>query len=197
MSLQPSEKGVHILEGDFTFSAIHEEHPQVSDSYRLRIIIPEEYPRDLPSVIELGMRIPRLADFHVNGDGTLCLGSRLSLMARVQTEPTITGFANKCIVPYLYAMTLKLNHKVGFVFGELQHGVRGEIYDYKDLLGLDEQSQVIPALLCILKKKRIANKLPCPCQCGKRLGKCRYNATIRNLRKLFPKAWLRKYVIEK
>lgn len=151
----------------------------------------------LRHLTELGGRIPRLADYHVSGDGTLCLGSRLSLMVRVQANPTIKGFVSGCLVPYLYAMTLKLDHGIDFVFGELRHGVTGEVDDYLDLLELKDRTQVIHALECILKKKRIANKLACPCRCGKRLGKCGYNSKIRELRGIFPGSWLRAYLYGK
>jgi len=41
----------------------------------------------------------RLDDFHVNGDGTLCLGSRIRVMTRLQSEPTVPGLSKNCIVP--------------------------------------------------------------------------------------------------
>jgi hypothetical protein len=42
--------------------------------------------------------------------------------------------------------------------------------DYRTLFGLKEESQLFPALRCLLLKKRIANKRPCPCGCGKPLA---------------------------
>lgn len=197
MSLQPSAGGIIVLEGDFGFSAVYEGQPQIEDRYSIRIVVPQKFPNELPEVSEVGNRIPRLADFHVNGDGTLCLGSALSLMLLLQEQPTLTAFVTRCVVPYLYAMSLKLDHGVDFVFGELEHGTKGLVDDYRTLFGLKEGAQLPLALKCLLLKKRIANKRPCPCGCGKRLGKCRFNAKIRHFRQVFPKAWLRKHLSAK
>jgi hypothetical protein len=194
MSLQPSAGGIIVLEGDFSFSAVFDGQPQMEDRYALRIVIPQKFPAELPEVSEIGKRIPKLADFHVNADGSLCLGSALSLMVRLQENPTVMGFVSKCVVPYLYAMSLKLDHGIDFVFGELEHGTPGLVDDYRTLFGLQRKEQLFPALNCLLLKKRIANKRPCPCGCGKRLGKCGFNERIRHFRKLFPKAWLRKHL---
>ena len=194
ISIQPSSGNFLMLEGEFQFCAEYQGHPKISDSYQLQISIPQEFPRRVPTVSEIGGRIPRVDNFHVNGNGTLCLGSRIRLMARLQAEPTVQGFSKTCIVPYLYAMSLKLMHDQDFIFGELRHGVHGELDDYKELLGLKLNDQVVPALLCLLKKRRIANKMPCPCGCRRRLGKCDFNASVRKFRNILPKAWLREIV---
>jgi len=194
ISIQPSNGNFLLLEGEFQLCAGHEGQPQINDTYSLQISIPREFPQRVPMVSEIGGRIPRVNDFHVNGNGTLCLGSRIRLMARLQAEPTVQGFSKTCIVPYLYAMSLKLMHDQDFIFGELRHGVHGELDDYKELLGLKRNEQVVPALLCLLKKKRIANKMSCPCGCRRRLGKCDFNASVRKFRNILPKAWLREIV---
>ncbi|MEO6847045.1 MAG: hypothetical protein ABI254_07295 [Chthoniobacterales bacterium] len=115
-------------------------------------------------------------------------------MARLQAEPTVQGFSKSCIIPYLYAMSLKLIHGKDFIFGELRHGIHGELDDYRELLGLKRNNQVVPALLCLLKKKRLANKMSCPFGCQIRLGKCDFNVVVRKFRNVLPKAWLREIV---
>ena len=116
------------------------------------------------------------------------------MMIELQKEPDIHAFSKRLIVPYLYAMSLKLNYGTQFVFGELRHGAKGELDDYQEMLNLEHHEQVIPALWCLLKKKRLANKISCPCGCGRRLGQCEMNTIISKLRKLLPKAWLRRIV---
>ncbi len=197
ISIRPSNGNPLLLEGDFQFCAEYEGYPRINDTYNLHISIPQEFPRRVPTATEIGGRIPHVNDFHVNSDGTLCLGSRIRLMAQLQTEPTILGFSKKCVVPYLYAMSLKLTHNRDFIFGELRHGIDGELDDYRELFGLKLNAQVSPALFCLLKKKRIANKMPCPCGCRRRLGKCAFNATIRRFRCCLPKVWLQEVVAGK
>ena len=191
LAIKPSRGDTILIEGDFRFTAESSGIPRVTDTYTLLISLPPSFPRDVPTVTEIGGRIPRYADYHINKNGTLCLGSPMRLMLALQAEPTLSGFSRRCIVPYLYAMTNALKNGRRFIFGELNHGTPGEIEDYKALLGLKSHTQVPHAMRCILAKKRLANKLPCPCECGKRLGRCRYNATIKNFRTLLPKTWLR------
>jgi hypothetical protein len=194
ISIQPSNGNSLLLEGEFQFCAEHEGHPRISDTYHLQIAIPKEFPRRVPAVREIGRRIPCKADFHVNRDGALCLGSRIRIMVLIQAAPTMQGFSKNCIVPFLYAMSLKLSHGQDFIFGELRHGVHGELDDYREILGLKRNDQVVSALRCLLKKKRLANKMACPCGCRRRLGKCAFNVNIRRLRNVLPKAWLREVV---
>ena len=196
-SISPSKGNPLLLEGDFQFCAEYEGHPRISDTYHLRISVPEDFSRQIPTLREIGGKIPREADFHVNSDGTLCLGSRIRLMGRLQEDPTVLGFSKSCIVPYLYAMSLKLLLGHGFIFGELLHGFHGELDDYRELLGLTDNNQVVPALLCLLKKKRVANKMACPCGCNRRLGKCDLNLTVKKFRHILPRAWLREVVTGK
>ena len=77
--------------------------------------------------------------------------------------------------------------------GELPHGKNGIIEDYMQLLNLRSHSSVKEALQLMSQKKRIANKKTCPCQCGKRLGKCETRHKINNLRKLMPRSSLLKH----
>lgn len=192
MSLQPIRDDRVVLSGVFSLSAESVHHGLVNDSFELRIEVPSTFPKDLPVVYELGGRIPRENRYHVNlGDCSLCLGSRLRLLAILARVPTLAGFAKYCLVPYLYAISLKLAHGGDFAFGELPHGWRGEVLDYADLLGLGTSKQVLEAIWYLGMKKRRANKQPCPCQCGRRLGVCALNDRIGGLRKLAKRAWFR------
>ncbi len=189
MSVVPQKEGSLVLEGCFSFEASTTSHGSESGTYLLRIKVPPSFPAELPRVQELGKRIPKNPEHHINSDGSLCLGSRIRLLVQISKEPTLCGFAKNCLIPYLFAITRKLKHGNALVFGELAHGNTGELNDYADLLNLDNP----PAVLCALKylgmKKRRANKLPCPCGCGLRLGKCRFNFHLRELRCLAERDW--------
>lgn len=191
MTLAPYRGGATVIEGVFDFGATAIPHGDVVDSYELRLSVPQSFPKHVPSVTETGGRIPRLQNNHVNSDGTICLGSTLQLLLRIATAPTLPGFAQTCLIPYLYAMTLKLKYKKPFVFGELPHGTAGELEDYKSILEVPTEEQVRMALDCLALNKRLANKLPCPCKCGRRLGKCDYNRHLSRLRDTVGVAWLR------
>jgi len=184
MVSRPEQCFVAVLKGNFRFSATFSEKGTVEDSYCLVIKCAKSYPKELPVVFETSGRIPHDGRHHVNPDGSLCLGSPLRLKLIFAKNPTLVGFAESCLVPYLYSMSRHLKHGEPFVFDELAHGNKGEINDYCSIFGLKTPEQVLPTINLLGIKKRHANKQPCPCGCGLRLGKCRLHYRLNEFRKL-------------
>lgn len=195
MSLRPSGEGVQLtIVGQFEFRASRGGLPDVTECFNLEIIIPNSFPQDSAKVYELDDRIPKNGDFHVNPDGSLCLGSPLRVLLGVNNKLPLESFVQNNLVPYLYAVSLKLNIGGRFFMGELDHGEKGIISDYMELLNVDSAISVKKALILTSMKKRVANKKLCPCNCGKRLGKCKMRFAINNLRKRAPRAWFSKHI---
>ncbi len=179
------------LRGILRFKANTAGENEVEDFYKLEIVVPHGFPQDLPRVKEIDNKIPRDGNFHVNPDGTLCLGSPLRLLKKIYNTPSLSGFTEKCLIPYLYAVSHKLMHGGNFVFGELAHGEQGIVDDYLTVLGLQEKDQITQAIQLLGVKKRVANKNMCPCGCGKRLGVCPYRYKLNEFRKMAPMSWFR------
>jgi hypothetical protein len=193
MAIRPSS-GEHLrLKGSFEFVAHHAKEGEIQDSFALEIIVPSAFPKALPSVTETGEKIPRTGEYHVNQtDNTLCLGSPLSLLLRLSKNPGLDGFAENCLVPYLFSISRKLKIGGSLPFGELAHGPEGILTDYAHLFGLKHSESVKYALGLLGTKARRANKLPCPCGCGSRLGRCKFNLRLREFRNLASRSWFRK-----
>jgi hypothetical protein len=185
MRVRPSPAGMIRLEGEFDFRADHEDGPVIVDTYHLRIDVPHQFPDELPRTLEIEGRIPRDADHHVFSNGSLCLGSPLRLHLIAREARDLTSFVRRCIVPYLYAASYREQTGSPYPFGELAHGAAGLLDDYALLLGLHAPRQALAALALLGTKRRLANKRPCPCGCGRRLGVCRFNETVRSLRSEF------------
>lgn len=192
MRIRPSPAGVIRLEGDFHFRADHKDGPLIEDTYRLLIEIPHRFPDELPRTLEIGGRIPRDANHHVLSDGSLCLGSPLRLHLIARRTRDLTAFVRRGIVPYLYAASYREKTGGPYPFGELTHGAEGLLDDYAQLLGLRTPRQAFDALALLGTKRRLANKRPCPCACGRRLGVCRFNTTIRSLRGEFGRSFFKR-----
>jgi hypothetical protein len=188
MSLGPSRALAKVLRGAFAFSAAPKDGRKITGSFQIEITIPAAFPRVLPSVKETGGQIPCDGKYHVNPDKTLCLGSPLRILQKFSIMPTLVGFAENCLVPYLYAVSNKLQHGEDFSFGELAHGEKGIVEDYMEMFRLRTKLQVDNALLLLGKKRRIANKQPCPCECGRRLGGCPFHRKLNGYRKLAPRS---------
>lgn len=193
MSLGPIRDSSTVLKGVFAFSAQLRGCIAITDSYHLQIVVPKSFPKAIPKVTELGRKIPRDGKHHVNqDDNSLCLGSPLRLLGKIFEKPNLVGFAESCLVPYLYAISHKLQHGT-FPFSELRHGEQGIVDDYLELFGLRKIEQVITAITLIGTKKRIANKKPCPCDCGLRLGKCRLHFKLNKYRTMTSRSRFKAY----
>lgn len=191
MSTAPHLGSGLVLHGTFKFKASYDGGEEIEDAFKLVITVTGRYPQDLPKVEEVDEKIPRDGNFHVNPDGTLCLGSPLSLLKKIYTNKSLVSFTENCLVPYLYAVSIKLRSGGKFVFGELSHGDAGILEDYSVIFGLSEKEQVKKALQLLGLRKRIANKHQCPCGCGRRLGVCDFHYKVNKFRKMAPVSWFR------
>jgi len=192
MMFRPHAGRPPVLRGRFAFTAAHRDAGEVKDEFDLEIEIPPSFPREVPLVTETGGRIPKEADSHVNpADGTLCLGSPLRLLRLLAEQPSMIGFADKCLVPYLFAQSQRLSGGGSFAFGELAHGLPGMLDDYVAMFGVKDVRQAVETLRMLGMKKRLANKQLCPCGCRKKLGQCRFNAMIREFRVIASRSWFR------
>lgn len=196
--IKPSINEEIILEGNYEDRLYHKEYGEVQVSYKLRIQIPEDYPGSLPEVFEVSNKIKKLPENHVNYNGSLCLGAPIRLKSVVKRNPSLTYFFGKCIFPYLFAITIKMDTGKDFVFGELEHGSQGLIEDFKRLFNLSEEKQVFHMLELLSKNKKASNRLNCPCGCEKRLSTCRYFEKVQHMRKRFSRSeWQEQYLLIK
>jgi hypothetical protein len=187
LRLAPSRNGAVRLTGTLSFSAEKPGLARIEDSFEVELVVPKNFPRDLPTVTELGGRIP--ARFHTNSDGGLCLGSPTRQLLAARGTPTLPGFVNKCVIPYLYGFAYHSRNNE-MPFGELAHGRRGLLDDFKDLFGVGTDKAATEMVRLAGMKRRAANKLPCPCGSALRLGKC-HNRRVNRLRRLLGRTWFR------
>lgn len=186
MSVIFREGGGLGLSGQFCFRAQHGSLEIIEDSFSIDIRISREFPKEIPRVFERGDRIP--PEFHQFTDGRLCLGSRLRLREILKRNPTLLGFSEKVLVPYFYSFLFQERHG-NFPFGELKHGFQGLIDDYQRMLGVNGLSQVVLVLKLLRERWSIARKMDCPCESGKKFGKC-HGPTTRRLQSVLSRTEL-------
>lgn len=178
MSLAPSNKDECIVQGVLSLDIMDDQYGVIKDDFLIKIVIPKNFPDDIPIVYELEDRFPKTPDYHTNQDESLCLGSKVSLKKRIKETPTLEGFIHSCVVPYFYAISLHLQGKERFVFGELSHGVAGIIQDYLEVFELSTIEQVIKMLEILSLKSNKGNKKECPCGCKRIVIKCSFHKKI-------------------
>ena len=159
----------------------------VNLDYELEVRIHGSFPHSIPSVRETSGRIPR--HFHTLVDGSACLGAELRLRSIARKRPTLRGFFEAAVLPYFYGHAYwLLNGRMPF--GELPHGDAGVIEDLQALLHAADVSELHRLLVALSLRRRVANKRPCPCGSGVRLGRC-HAARINGRRKLGPRSAFR------
>ena len=193
MRLMPMDGDQIVIEGDFDVNAEMEGACRIEETYSLKVVLGKGFPREVPLVFETGGRIPKEPDFHVNPDKSLCLGSYLRIKSLMAESPSLLAFSGRLLIPFLYSVSYKI--KFGsFPYGELDHGENGLVDDYKRLFSVNDKKSVLRTLAVLARRKREANKLPCPCGCGLRLGKCEYRFTLDHWRSLERRRWYRSHL---
>lgn len=159
--------GAWNIQGQLAFIANFSEQ-LIEDKYSILLVIPESYPKSVPVAYETGDRIPR--HFHKYLDGSLCLGEPLAVWKTFSEHPTLVGFVQRNLVPYLYSYSyLSQNGKLPF--GELSHGELGRIEYYQDLFNVRSEHSLF-GLISILAQGEYRGHIQCPCGSKKRLRLC-------------------------
>ncbi|GAB5453380.1 MAG: hypothetical protein Hals2KO_37080 [Halioglobus sp.] len=175
-----------LLRGMYSLNASMDGFPVIKKDYELSIQCPSTRISSF-KVIETGGDIPREDKFHVNPDGTLCLGSPLTVQLRCGgTCGALDTYADECITPFLYSVSIF--EKTGiFPYGELSHGKAGLIEDYIEIFEAPGNKEMVSILALLSMKKREANKQTCPWGCGQRIGSCTHKNRIAQLRSMLPR----------
>ena len=185
LRLQPTKRDETLIAGSLEFSAQTRGQKLISDRYEISCSVPAEYPRAIPLVRETATRIPR--DFHKLNSGHLCLGSPTRLRLILAETPSLLAFVERCVIPYLYGYSIVESGGV-LPFGELSHGPRGLRDDLASMIGMDDDLVLLDFVRLLAMKKRKANKLPCPCGTGRRLGRC-HSRKVNTLRGKLGRRW--------
>jgi len=159
------------------------------ERYQIAIRLPWNYPRDLPEVREIAGRIPWLADFHVNPDGTCCV---LLPEDRGRCFPDGARFKTFLDGPvhdfFLGQSLIALGES--WPFGEWGHGKAGVYEFYRELLGTDDAKTMV-RFLHVLTKLNLKLHWECPCGSGRKIKKC-CQRRIADLRRKVPPAIARR-----
>jgi hypothetical protein len=174
------------IEGTLRFCASGKNTEVIEDGYDVRIEALEDFPDRMALSWETGGRIP--PDYHKLTNGALCLGSRVGLRLQMAGSPSLLRYVERCLIPYLYGYSYSVKHGAP-PFGELAHGELGSLQDLAGLLGVGELAIAFRYCTLAAAKRRRANRQPCPCGSGRRLGRC-HSRRVNALRKRVGRAVL-------
>lgn len=221
--LQKQYKYIHIsfdenkatITGYFEFIATYKNKAQeVKGKYNLLINIPPNYPNQLPTVKELDGEIEE--EYHHFTNGTLCLGVRIDLFVKFQKQPTLLGFVENLVIPYLFNYYIFKNNGT-LPFGQRSHNEKGIIEYYQEVFETKDKLSTLQLLTYLINDK-FEGKHMCPCKKGRKIENCHGSLileyrqknlkfqfqsdyykiikTIKNAKRIIPKYFYLKEVIQ-
>lgn len=159
-----------VYQGTLTFTANYQGHGLIDGAFDVEIKFPINGGRVAPTVKEVSGRIPRRPEFHINSDGTMCLGAPFEVRRRYLQDRSLRAFINQQLVPFLYGCSIKLRYNY-WPYEELAHGGQGIIEYYQKLLDAETDLAVIE-LLKVLSDGGFENNTLCACGSKKPFKKC-------------------------
>jgi hypothetical protein len=173
----PNEDRV-LVQGSY---AVQHEGAEL-DWYLIEVELPRNYPQFLPRTKEIGGRIARCVDRHINLDGSLCLGVPEELWLKFAGKFDIVSYLEGPVRTFLISNSLvELGHS--WPHGERSHGAAGIFEYYKETLGFDAAQT--RQLLEHLAKGVLKGHWACPCGSGQVVRRC-HLTQIRELQARVP-----------
>lgn len=140
------------------------------DRYTISIILPKEFPRELPIVYEVGGRIPNKAEFHVNTDGSACVFIPDDRWRCFPVDGSLIEFLDGPLYNFFLSQTYYSEHGK-WPFGEWSHGKEGLREYYQWLIGANDLL-TIGRFLHLLTKNNLKKHYACACGSGKVVKQC-------------------------
>ncbi|RBO53510.1 hypothetical protein DSD19_09000 [Rhodovulum sp. BSW8] len=141
------------------------------DGYSVFIGFFSDFPSTSPRVYETEGRIPRDLDRHVfPSDGACCLTVWEGWLAEVQ-EPTVEAFFRGPLHDFFFSQTY-FDTNGEWPFGERSHGITGVVEAFSEILGVEQDRQVVIAYLRLMCRQHLGGHAICPCGSSKRLRDC-------------------------
>ena len=158
-------QGTYLL---FERGGVHPDGPMTEFAIKMEVL--ENYPKTQPLVFEMGKRIPRISDRHVNPDGSCCVTvweHWLTCTEDNSFQAYLNGPLHEFFLSqYLYENTGR------WPFGERSHGCKGLVEAYAEALGVDDDADLLLYYLRILSKRWPKGHWLCPCGSKKVVRRC-------------------------
>jgi hypothetical protein len=152
-----------------TFPIIH--NGAEVDSFKIELQLRSSGAHHRPAVLEIGGRVPRTADRHVNTDGSACIALPEDLWLRTGGEPmTLSAFVDGPVRDYFLAQA-SFEQQGRWPFGDRGHGIDGLREFYQELVGTRDPP-TITRYLAVLVEPQVHRQWVCPCGSGQKLRRC-------------------------
>ncbi|MBN2213978.1 MAG: SEC-C domain-containing protein [Bacteroidales bacterium] len=145
---------------------------KIWEIYTIRIEIPFGYPTILPSTFEIGNKIKRIDDNHINKNSICCLAPRLEEIEILGYDYKLIDYLKKLVIPFFATHKLNdLNQDSGGLQGYPHYGY-GIIKYYKEKFNMSDIELILKTLDVLANNIKYYRDDPCYCGSGKKFKKC-------------------------
>lgn len=157
--------------------------------YKIKLIVSSGYPRVEPKLFEVGGKIPKEPDRHVNpGDGSCCVTVWEHWLA-CHEDNSFSAFMDGPIHEYFLVQYL-FDQTGEWRFGERAHFLEGMEEAYADALSGNVPIVDIRHCLSLLSQECLKGHWSCPCGSGRKLRDCHRKELLELKERIEP--WLAK-----
>lgn len=148
---------------------------EMYDSYHVEIKFPETFPHCFPKVWEVGNKIPKEPNRHVNEDGSLCLGVIQEEILITRYGISLVNFLERVLKPHLSRETY-FEKKRKYPHGEYSHGIDGVLEFFFDKFDTSDPVRIVQILDRIISGDLPdRNERQCICGSENKFKKCHLN----------------------
>ena len=187
--LQVDFPELHLVERDETMIVAGTfplvDGQKVVDRFMIELALPRTYPKGVPELREVGGRIPRVADRHVEGDGKACAFLPDEYCYKHPNGMDLIDFLKGPVLGFLVGQSLAERGQP-WPQGERAHGTDGITAFYTEVVGSSDPA-TIQRYLEALAAKQVRGHWPCPCGSGKRLRECHQERVLK-IRERIPRS---------
>lgn len=141
------------------------------ETYVVEITLLPTFPASLPILVETGKKIERSAEWHVNENGSCCVGTEARQHYLLNGKNTLLNWVQLLAVPYLANHRLR-TLSASYANGERSHGVKGIREEYEDIFTNRGDISLQEFMLMTIGNVSLANNSPCFCGSGKKYKRC-------------------------
>lgn len=140
---------------------------EMEGEYEIEIRLSNRYPDSLPRVFETGGKIDKR--YHHLSEGDLCLGTPTEVDVKFQENPSLQGFVDDIVVPYLFSHACFIKYGK-MPYGERPHGIEGILHYYSEFFKTNDL--ITLKMLKMLACGKISEYWLCPCGSGRIIAEC-------------------------
>ena len=165
-----------VIQGSFPIV----EGRSILDRYSIEVRVPNNFPKDLPIVREVGGRIPWFEDRHVDGDGKACLFVPDERWRFFPEGATLRDFLDGPVRNFFISQSVFVR-TMNWPIGQRSHGNQGILEAYGEMLDISTDHAIVIVFLTLIFGRPFKGHWQCPCGSGKIFRKC-HRARVWELR---------------